>query len=89
MVLHGDGIMLIFSRTETQMFQRLWRHSSAIMFLASRVRFCRPDGTQASNGTAPSSLVAFGSANVTALRRSGLQGAICWGWDYPIDGMTR
>lgn len=73
---HGDGIALIFARTETQMFQKhAWPRANAMLFLAGRVPFCRPDGKQADNcGGAPSVLIAYGERNVAALEASGLDG---------------
>jgi hypothetical protein len=61
---HGDGIALIFARTETRMFfEHVWNAptASAILFLEGRLYFYRPDGTKAPfNSGAPSCLVAYG-----------------------------
>lgn len=72
---HGDGIALIFARTETDAFFGAWQHADAMLFLRRRLHFHRIDGSRAGNSGAPSVLIAFGEANVTALRRSGLKGA--------------
>lgn len=79
---HGDGIALIFARTETRMFvSNVWRRADALLFLYGRLYFHRPDGSRAgSNSGGPSVLVAYGDRNVQALRNSGLPGAFCDSW---------
>jgi hypothetical protein len=59
---HGNGIALIFARTETEMFHRHgWDKADAMLFLAGRIYFYRVDGTRAAaNAGAPSVLIAFG-----------------------------
>jgi hypothetical protein len=72
---HGDGIALVFARTETAWFQPIARRADAILFLAGRLFFLRPDGTRGkTNAGAPSCLLAFGARNVEALASSGLDG---------------
>lgn len=58
---HGNGIALIFARTETEAFHRqVWEKASALFFLEGRLFFHHPDGTRAKhNGGAPSVLVAY------------------------------
>lgn len=60
---HGDGLALIFARTETEMFfSTVWDRATAVLFLRGRLTFCRVDGTPAkANGGAPSVLIAYGS----------------------------
>jgi len=88
MVLHDNGIMLIFARTETRMFQQLWKHGSALFFLAHRLRFCRPDGTEGQSASAPSCLVAFGGECGARLALADLEGALVTGWEHR-NGRTR
>jgi hypothetical protein len=77
MAEHGNGIALVFARTETRAFFRnVWGRADAIMFLRGRVKFYRPDGTQGQSSGSPSCLIAYGEDNVKALRESGLSGAI-------------
>lgn len=59
---HGDGIALIFARTETEaFFSEVWEQADALLFLRGRLTFCRVDGIPAKhNGGAPSVLVAYG-----------------------------
>ena len=74
---HGDGIALIFARTETAGFVRtVWQRASALLFLHGRLYFHYPDGERAgANSGAPSVLVAYGSAAAERLRTSGLSGS--------------
>lgn len=73
---HGDGIALIFARTETDMFfEHVWQRADAILFLRGRLHFHYVTGERArANSGAPSCLVAYGSHNVKALEKSGLRG---------------
>ena len=75
---HGDGIALIFARTETDGFVRqVWGKADAVMFLHGRLHFHKPNGDRAkANAGAPSCLVAYGSRNVEALRRADLPGTV-------------
>lgn len=79
---HGDGVSLVFARTETKMFQQhVWQHASAILFLAGRLHFHYPDGRRAKgNSGGPSILIAYGSENVEALRNCRLPGALVTSW---------
>jgi len=77
MAAHGNGIMLLFGRTETQAWQEyIWPRAEAILFPHGRVHFCLPDGNRALSGTAPSSLIAYGQNNVASLLKSGIAGAL-------------
>lgn len=69
---HGNGVALIFARTETTSFVReVWGKADAVMFLHGRLHFHREDGIRAeANSGAPSCLVAYGQENVLALRRA-------------------
>ena len=72
---HGDGIALVFARTDTRGFQRSARRADAILFLHGRLVFHLPDGSLAkSNAGGPSCFLAFGERNVRALLDSGLDG---------------
>lgn len=74
MAEHGNGIALTFARTETVMFQRhVWAKASAVLFVAKRPHFCRPDGTRAKgNSGGPICLIAYGENNVASLQNSNL-----------------
>ncbi|QIW89269.1 adenine methyltransferase [Pseudomonas phage 8P] len=73
---HGDGIALIFARTETAMFfEHVWAKASALLFIRGRLHFHHVNGQRAkANGGAPSVLVAYGERNAAALRNCGIDG---------------
>lgn len=75
---HGNGIALVFARTETEMFQEFcWKRASGMLFLWGRLYFHTADGKKAkSNAGGPSVLVAYGQENVTTLVQSQLPGAL-------------
>ncbi len=66
---HGDGVALIFARTETEMFfEWVWNKANALLFLQGRLHFHHIDGTRAkANAGAPSVLVAYGNRNEALL----------------------
>jgi hypothetical protein len=60
---HGDGMALIFARTETEgFFRTVWERADALYFLRGRLHFHRPvTGERAAfNAGAPSVLVGYG-----------------------------
>lgn len=73
---HGNGIALIFARTETRMFfDHVWPKADALLFLEGRLYFHHVDGRKAAaNSGAPSVLVAYGRNNAEALRECGVPG---------------
>lgn len=66
---HGDGIALVFARTETAWAQSLLSRADGVNFMAGRVAFLRADGKPATNAGTGSMLLAFGAANVEAIRK--------------------
>jgi hypothetical protein len=75
---HGNGIALIFARTETEdWFEFVWPRASAILFLKGRLYFHHVDGARAkANSGAPSALIAYGASNAIDLQASSLPGAL-------------
>lgn len=75
---HGNGVALIFARTETRSFHRhVWAAASGALFLEGRVSFLDADGVKAkANAGAPSCLIAYGESNLRALEDSGLPGKV-------------
>lgn len=73
---HGDGIALVFARTETRMFfDHVWPKASGLLFLEGRLHFHHVDGSRApANSGAPSVLIAYGESNAEALRACVLRG---------------
>ena len=66
---HGNGIALVFARTETiGFFEQVWERADAIFFFKGRLKFCYVDGTEGNTANAPSCLIAYGANNVQALR---------------------
>lgn len=78
MVEHGNGVALLFARTETDsFFRRVWEAADAILFLRGRISFLDAGGVKAkANAGAPSCLVAYGWNNVSSLYRSNLPGRV-------------
>jgi len=79
---HGNGIALIFARTETKMFQDYaFGRAEAIFFFGRRLTFFTPEGVVGpKNSGAPSALIAYGTENVSALERFGFPGTLVTGW---------
>lgn len=75
---HGNGIALIFARTETKsFFDNVWHGADAILFIRGRLTFIDADKVAAkANSGAPSCLVAYGVDNVKALYYSGIPGRL-------------
>ena len=75
---HGDGIALVFARTETKAFHKhVWPKASALLFLKGRLTFHHADGSAAnSSAGAPSVLIAYGERNAACLRALKCLGAV-------------
>lgn len=73
---HGNGIALVFARTETRMFfDHVWPKADALLFLEGRLHFHHVDGRRAAaNSGAPSVLVAYGLKNAACLQSCGIAG---------------
>ena len=72
---HGNGIALIFARTETKcFFEHIWNDADAILFVKGRIRFYHISGVQAGTPGAPSVFIAYGRENAFALKNSGIEG---------------
>lgn len=74
---HGNGIALIFARTETKsFFPWVWEHADALLFLRGRLNFYTKEGRRGGTAGAPSVLVAYGKSNVDSLTACGLAGKL-------------
>jgi len=72
---HGNGIALVFARTETKWFQAIIPRATSLFFPRGRLTFCRADGTvPKGNGGAPSVFVAFGDEAHRRLERAAFPG---------------
>lgn len=80
--LHGDGIALVFARTDTQaFFDHVWGKASGIFFMRGRLNFLHMVGgeiVQGDNAGAPSVLISYDSndtwRNASMLKTSKLAG---------------
>ena len=74
---HGNGIALIFARTETKGFHsEIFQKADAILFFKGRLRFHHVSGVQGGTANAPSCLVAYGFNNVDSLLNCGIAGKV-------------
>jgi hypothetical protein len=75
---HGNGIALIFARTETRGFHDfIWDRADAIFFFKGRIKFFGISSKEAKYvAPAPSCLIAYGQNNVEALQKSNLRGKL-------------
>lgn len=66
---HGNGIALIFARTETEAFHReVWQKADGLFFFEGRLFFHDGKGVQSKmNAGGPSVLIAYGSSNADRL----------------------
>jgi hypothetical protein len=72
---HGNGVALVFARTETAwFFDTVWNRADAVFFFRGRIAFYHVDGKQGDAAGAPSVLVIYGSDNVKRVRESGIAG---------------
>lgn len=74
---HGNGIALLFARTETRgFFDHIWDDADSILFIKRRVKFIKRDFSGGGASTAPSVLVAYGKNNTEALKQSKIEGKL-------------
>lgn len=65
---HGNGIALIFARTETAGFHReVWERAHSVFFFEGRLRFYLPDGKRCGSAPAPSCLVSYSASNTASI----------------------
>jgi hypothetical protein len=70
---HGDGLALVFARTETEWFQNAIKKATAACFLRGRLKFVSGEaGGTVGSAPAPSMLLAYGLVCAIALAESGL-----------------
>lgn len=70
---HGNGIALVFARSDTAWFQEFVPSATAVCFVAGRLRFVPGDGRdESSTAGAPSLLIAYGLTCALAVAQSGL-----------------
>lgn len=73
---HGNGIALIFARTETAFWQdHIFGRANLICFLRGRVKFLDGTGIERDPAPAPSALVAYGEENAEFLKAAKFEGS--------------
>ncbi len=75
---HGNGIALIFARTETKMFfDHVWNKATGLLFIEGRLYFHHITGEKAkANAGAPSVLIAYGKNNLDILKNCDIPGKL-------------
>jgi phage N-6-adenine-methyltransferase len=71
-VKHGDGIALVFARTDTRWFHNYALKADALLFTKGRLKFINPERNDTSTSASGSLFVACGSKSVKALKNSNL-----------------
>ncbi len=81
---HGEGIALVFARTDTSWFQKWAKNASCICFVSKRIKFVRADGRPASTPGAGSMLIGYGEKAREVLLRSNL--GLCFELSHSLKG---
>ena len=72
---HGNGIALIFARTETIGFHtEIWNKADGIFFFRGRIHFYTINGIKGGPANAPSCLVSYGKKNNDSIKRANFDG---------------
>lgn len=71
-IKHGNGVMLVFARTDTLWFHNWGCKADLLCFIKSRVQFIRGDGFIGGGCGAASMLLVCGKKNVAAVANSNL-----------------
>lgn len=79
---HGEGIALVFSRTETIWWQSVAPRADLVCFLRDRLHHIRADGHQG-RAAMGSALLVFGDRNIRPVLDADL------GWSVALDGGAR
>ena len=73
LAVHGNGLALVFARSDASWFHEACRQATAVCLIAGRLRFYSGRGGHWGNrAPAPSALLAYGLACSLALAQSGL-----------------
>jgi len=76
MARHDNGIALLFSKTETDMFfNHVWGAARAVFFFRRRIKFSSEYGKAGHNAPKGSVAIAYGPQSATRLERADLPGA--------------
>lgn len=76
LAFHGNGIALVFARTETtEFFKQVWEKADGVLFVKGRIPFYHASGKKAKRGAgAPSCFIAYGKDNLECIRKCGIPG---------------
>ena len=74
LVEHGNGIALVFCRSDAVWFQEAVRAATLVYLLRGRMNFTRPGRKEPSRCPLGCVLLAFGKSNANAVLRAGLDG---------------
>lgn len=78
---HGNGVALLHARTEAAWFKPIWTHATAILFLASRIKFCDEEGIEhPANSGAPAILAGFGENGLEKIKACKIPGYLVTNW---------
>jgi hypothetical protein len=69
---HGDGLALVFARTDTRWFHQCAPRATALCFVQGRITFLHGDGYTPITARAPSLLMAYGLPCAIALAEARL-----------------
>jgi len=67
---HGNGVALVPDRTSAPWWQTYAPKTDRLLFVARKIRFLRPDGTEGASPAQGTVLMAKGAAAVAALERA-------------------
>lgn len=68
MAQHNNGIVLIFARTDTQVWHKsIFPKAKGILFIEGRIHFIDKEGIQRDPAGAASALIAYGEDNLKVL----------------------
>ena len=77
LAMHGNGVALVFSRTETStFFPNVWGKADSIFFFKGRLKFCDVNGQESGTAGAPNCLIAYGKVNTESIRKAMFDGKI-------------
>jgi len=81
---HGNGIALIFARTDTRFFlSEIWRKADSLFFISGRLHFYQHGKRAKHNSGGPSVLVGYGKAANLRLKHLPIAGQYIERWRLP------
>lgn len=71
---HGRGVALVPDRTSAPWWQDFAPQADALLFVRSKIRFLRPDGTEGASPAQGTTLMGAGTDGIAALRTAASRG---------------